>query len=198
MEKLSRKEMLEHTRQKILIEASILFMSKGYLKTSTRDIAGKVGISQPALYHHFSNKLEIYEQVILDLTYEVKESLDYIVKQDLDLDDKLFELFKVLVIKHPTNLFKMINDIMAEMSDSKKHEMYLLWNDTYLDSLIKFVEEAQAKNAMREALDIRRSARYLLSSISPLIQVENTFLQRDDIEKEIRSIVDFALYGIFK
>lgn len=198
MKTLSRKEMLDLTRQKILRESSALFMTKGFAETSTRDIASKVGISQPALYHHFKNKLEIYEEVIINLTDEVKESMDEIVKQDLDLEEKLYSLFQVLVIKHPTNLFKMINDIMTEMTDDKKYMMYQIWNKTYLNSLIEFVKEAQEQKLMRENLDTTKSARYLLSAISPLIQIEGMFIKRDDLEEEIRSIVEFSLYGIFK
>lgn len=44
------------TQQKILKEATDLFMSKGYLGTSTREIAQKVGITQPNLYHYFGDK----------------------------------------------------------------------------------------------------------------------------------------------
>ena len=198
MKTLSRKEMLDLTRQKILTESSALFMSKGFAETSTRDIASQFGISQPALYHHFKNKLEIYEEVILNLTSEVKESMDDIIKQDLELEDKLYSLFKVLVIKHPTNLFKMINDIMTEMTDDKKYMMYEIWSKTYLSSLIKFVKEAQEKNLMREDLDPTKSARYLLSAISPLIQLEGMFLKRNNLEEEIRLIVEISLYGIFK
>lgn len=198
MKKLSRKEHLDQTRQNILKESSDLFMSKGFAETSTRDIASQVGITQPALYHHFKNKLEIYEQVILDLTSDVKVDMDAIVKKELPLDNKLYELFKVLVIKHPTNLFKMINDIMTEMDDNKKYEMYQIWNKTYLSALMNFVIEAQDKGLMREELDTKKSARYLLSAISPLIQVDSMFLERDHLEQEIKSLVDFSLYGIFK
>ncbi|NHN56459.1 TetR/AcrR family transcriptional regulator [Calidifontibacter sp. DB0510] len=47
------------TRLRILIEASRLFAIRGYHGTSTRDIAGAVGIQQPSLYKHFATKHEI-------------------------------------------------------------------------------------------------------------------------------------------
>lgn len=196
MKTLTRKETLEQTRQKILKEASELFMSKGFKQTSTRDIAAKVGITQPALYHHFSNKLEIYEEVIINLTQDVQDAMEITLKKNINLEDKLFEIFKVLVIKHPTNLFKMINDIMSEMSKEKKYEMYQIWSKTYLAAFLQFVEEAQVKGVMRKNLDANKTARYLLSAISPLIEIESMFMERKDLEEEIRSIVDYSLYGI--
>ena len=47
------------TAQVILNEANELFYSKGYEKSSMREIAERVGISKAAMYHHFENKEEI-------------------------------------------------------------------------------------------------------------------------------------------
>lgn len=52
------------TRERILIEASKLFARKGYIDTSTRDIANAVGIRQPSLFYHFDNKAEIYAELV--------------------------------------------------------------------------------------------------------------------------------------
>lgn len=47
------------TQHRILSEASKLFATRGFLGTSTRDIAEAVGIRQPSLFHHFSSKHSI-------------------------------------------------------------------------------------------------------------------------------------------
>lgn len=60
------------TRQRILLEASRLFASKGFHGTSTRDIAEAVGIRQPSLFHHYPSKLAIAEAV---LAHDLEPSL---------------------------------------------------------------------------------------------------------------------------
>ena len=52
------------TRQRILREASLLFATKGYHGTSTREIAAAVGIQQPSLFHHFESKDTIMAELI--------------------------------------------------------------------------------------------------------------------------------------
>jgi AcrR family transcriptional regulator len=57
------------TRELILLHASRLFAGRGFLGTSTRDIAAAVGIRQPSVYSHFSSKQEIAEELLRrDLT----------------------------------------------------------------------------------------------------------------------------------
>jgi AcrR family transcriptional regulator len=57
------------TRERILLEASRLFATRGYLGTSTRDIATAVGIRQPSMYSHFTSKHAIAEELLRrDLT----------------------------------------------------------------------------------------------------------------------------------
>ena len=56
------------TKQKILEASLALFSEKGYKATTVRDIAGKVGIRQGAIYNHFKNKEEILETLVNNLT----------------------------------------------------------------------------------------------------------------------------------
>jgi AcrR family transcriptional regulator len=52
------------TRERILIAASELFGTQGYAGTSTRQIASKVGMQQPSLFHHFPTKSAIMHELL--------------------------------------------------------------------------------------------------------------------------------------
>lgn len=47
---------MKSMREQILEVSERLFMSQGYKKTSTRQIAEILGITQPNLYYHFKKK----------------------------------------------------------------------------------------------------------------------------------------------
>lgn len=53
-----------NTKERILRIGLRLFLQKGYDKTSLNDIARQVGISKPAIYHHFKNKDELFHGVL--------------------------------------------------------------------------------------------------------------------------------------
>ncbi len=53
-----------HTKQEIATAALRLFLQNGYEKTSLNQIAGQVGITKPAIYHHFRSKDELFHEVL--------------------------------------------------------------------------------------------------------------------------------------
>jgi AcrR family transcriptional regulator len=55
------------TKQRILAAARELFATQGVQKTSLQDIAGRLGITKPALYYHFSSREELVRSIMLPL-----------------------------------------------------------------------------------------------------------------------------------
>ena len=53
-----------HTKENITRTALKLFLRNGYEKTSLNQIAREVGITKPAIYHHFKNKDELIHEVL--------------------------------------------------------------------------------------------------------------------------------------
>ena len=52
-----------NTKEKILAVAEELVLAKGFEKVTLTEIANGVNISQPALYKHFKNKAEVWEEL---------------------------------------------------------------------------------------------------------------------------------------
>ncbi|MGL5911605.1 MAG: TetR/AcrR family transcriptional regulator [Phycicoccus sp.] len=68
-------------RERILLVAGRLFAERGYGATSVRDIAEQLGISNPSLYHHFSSKAELLEELLrepLDLMQRAAETASHL------------------------------------------------------------------------------------------------------------------------
>ena len=69
------------TRELILLKASHLFANRGFLGTSTRDIAEAVGIRQPSVYSHFASKQAIAEELLRRDLEGGSEALERIVAE---------------------------------------------------------------------------------------------------------------------
>jgi AcrR family transcriptional regulator len=66
------------TRERILRESSLLIAERGYRATTTRQIAERVGIQQPSLFHHFASKAAIVSEL---LAWDLDQTVPFV--QDL-------------------------------------------------------------------------------------------------------------------
>src|SRR5262245_61298862 len=72
--KRTRREQAQARHDQILGAALSLFSHQGYAATSTKQIAQRVGITEGLLYHYFSTKLAILEE-ITQRTYTVASTM---------------------------------------------------------------------------------------------------------------------------
>jgi AcrR family transcriptional regulator len=79
---------LERARQdpnsmkaKILTSARKLFGEYGYNDTTTRMIAGDVGIDISTLYYHWGEKQDLYEAVLIEISEEIQNKLKEVEKK---------------------------------------------------------------------------------------------------------------------
>ena len=56
-----------HTKEKILLTALHLFAQEGYEAVSVSQIASALGMTKSALYKHYQNKQDIFDQIICEM-----------------------------------------------------------------------------------------------------------------------------------
>jgi AcrR family transcriptional regulator len=59
------------TRRDLLAHARKLFGQKGYADASTDELVRRAKVTKGALYHHFTNKSELYRAVVEDMQREI-------------------------------------------------------------------------------------------------------------------------------
>jgi len=80
-------------RQVQIINAAIKLMGEGGIQLlTTKNLAREVGVSEPALYRHFSNKVDILQQVLSYLRLRIVQRLKDITSSELSPPEKLREL----------------------------------------------------------------------------------------------------------
>ena len=72
----SRRRDPETKREAVLATAAQLFLEKSYARTSMNDVAERLRITKPALYHYFHNKEEILLECYRLGTGMIEESLN--------------------------------------------------------------------------------------------------------------------------
>ena len=78
----------------IIKAATLLIGEKGIQNLTTKNLAAKMGFSEPALYRHFKNKTDILQSVLMFYRQELKGGVENILAKKNSGADKIQELMK--------------------------------------------------------------------------------------------------------
>ena len=164
---MKRAEQLEKTRQAIIKTATKLFLQKGFGEASTRDIAKQIGITQPALYHHFSDKEVLYLDVMNKLSGKIRQEINKVIrKHDLASEEQLLEIVKVLKKHHPLSIYDQYRRAMLLLSKSSQQKLNIIFTMDYLEPISDYFKQPSVK--LRPDLLPKEAAELFLASLSPL------------------------------
>ena len=113
----------EDRRKQIKKIALELFINKGYAKTTMEEIVQAVGISKGGMYHHFSNKEEIFTELLEDGSeYRKNLVLEYMRENPKSRDEKLIDslLDKILDVNPYKKLYTVFLIEMQSNENFKK------------------------------------------------------------------------------
>ncbi len=80
------------TKKKILDEASKLFQERGYLASSMRDLAERVGLKASSLYSHIGSKEELLQKICFDSARGYLEGMRAIEESEITATKKVEQL----------------------------------------------------------------------------------------------------------
>ena len=164
---MKRTEQLERTRQAILETATRLFKQKGFGQTSTRDIAKEIGITQPALYHHFSDKEVLFLSVMTEFSRKVHQDINKVLrKHQLDPEEQLFEIVKVLKKHHTISIYEQYNQAIQLLSKSSQRKFNMIFVMDYLGPIGEYFKQPEV--GLRADLLPREAAELFLASLTPV------------------------------
>jgi AcrR family transcriptional regulator len=124
--------MSKETNKKILEAGLALFSTKGYLGTTTREIAKKAGVAEVTLFRHFSSKERLFEEIVNTYTFlpalkdllpslnklEYREALEEIARRFLDRLGERRGMIQIMyseVHRYPTKVVKIHRTFVDEI-----------------------------------------------------------------------------------
>ena len=184
-------------QEQIIKAAYVVFAHNNYKNASTSKIADAGDISKSLLFHYFKNKKELYLAVIEELTSRVQEELVPIVSGNASVEEKLYQLIKVLLDEHPTNLFLMLNDMFQEMGPDYNRTLYQIFKKTYINNIAAIFESEPETNCLQEGISVDDATRFILYNVSALLSIEKTY-QRKTVDDDVKKFIQFMLHGVLK
>ena len=158
-------------RQQQIVETAIkLIADKGIQNLTTKNIAFEIGISEPAIYRHFSSKLEILKAVITNFQIKMQPASEKL-KEFLNSISKIesFILEHLKIINLNPDFAKVI---FSEANFQNEENLILKMNNMMNQShkiLETIVQSGQKKDEIRSDIGSLSIVRMIIGSMRLLV-----------------------------
>ena len=132
----------EKRREQIKGIALKLFIDNGYSKTTMDEIVQAVGISKGGMYHHFSNKEEIFLELLKDGNeYRKNLVVEYMRENSQSRNEKIVEMLldKILDKNQYKDLYTVF--LMEIQSNEKFKRLFKKIYDKGIEDFIEFCKK---------------------------------------------------------
>ncbi|MDQ0174259.1 TetR/AcrR family transcriptional regulator [Bacillus chungangensis] len=156
----------EHEERKndILDAAELLFISKGYVKTTVNDILQAVGIAKGTFYHYFKSKEEVMDAVIMRMIDAGVETAKKIAADSkLTIQEKLFQIIMAQRPNKENNREQMIEEL-HHVNNAEMHQKSLVESIRLLSPILAEVVEQGVNKKVFQTPFPRESVEFLLTS----------------------------------
>jgi AcrR family transcriptional regulator len=189
-------------KAKILSSARKLFGEYGYNDTTTRMIAGDVGIDISTLYYHWGEKQDLYEAVLAEISAEIQNKLNEVEKrvsgQSLATRLELaIDMMSDYLFSHP----EVSNLILFGYFNKTQHGVTL---DIGMSKHISNIAVAMGLSKNRESVSTEAKARILAvwNTVLNFISGENFFrplldTNRNEYIQVVKETLKFILVPAF-
>ncbi|HCY87366.1 MAG TPA: hypothetical protein DHV36_19690 [Desulfobacteraceae bacterium] len=138
------------TRKRILDTAIYLFARLGYHKTTIQDIAYHIGMTTGAVFHHYSSKTDILDEVLEVLNQSFDPYIEYLETTDhTDYDAMVTGINEIFLdrFNHQPSTIIALSSLTAEFSGirgpiiSKCQAIYDRFVDAFEAAMEKFAPD---------------------------------------------------------
>ncbi len=193
------------TRRLILQAAQTLFMTYGYRAVTTRQVADACGITQPALYRHFSDKQDLYVSVQVDVVTQSGNALERIAKRNAPMQERLRLTAIHLLNSARQDIHVMFHDMHYELSPEAQARIFrafstsviapisIIFEDGMQQGLLRPIDQGGVTTHTAVMLFLNLASQFL-----PSPQGEHLFGAHSTITERTQLMVDLFLYGLAK
>ena len=180
------------TRSRILLISAELFAEQGYEGTSTRNIAKRVGITQPGLYRHFASKAEIFRTLGEIIITPWCEAVNEVKSSGCGPAQGTVELLKRICVSITESPYKPAF-LLTEPAMTAEEFQHLRDRYEIVTKAFRSLVKDGVKQGELRAIDPTISAHMFMSLTDVLI-----FPVRGSEKSKIEEVLAIVAYGIIK
>jgi AcrR family transcriptional regulator len=190
--------------KELLLQATLKLISeKGYLGTTTREIANEAGVTEITLFRNFGSKELLFEEVLKTYTFlpRLKELLPELEGLPIEEALTLIATRFLLTLKERKAMIKIMYQEVTSYPE-KIREVYNKFTEEVWTILANFIRTLQERGQVRKDLSPEIVARVYLAIFISYFRQEEIMrtggMKKQNMEKYIREVIDILRHGINK
>ncbi|MGN0064684.1 MAG: TetR/AcrR family transcriptional regulator [Nocardioides sp.] len=154
-------------REELLAIAASLFATKGFRRTTVRDIADAAGILSGSLYHHFDSKESMVDEILSSFQDELFGQYDEILASEADARTRFEQAIRASVAaieRHPHEVAIFQNE--ADHLGQSERFAYLAERNAQSRQLwMTLLRDGVADGLFRDDLDLELVYRFVRDTV---------------------------------
>lgn len=197
-----KKEAAETTKEDILKAAKDVFSRKGYTAASLADIAAQAGITKGAIYWHFDNKSELYQQVLVRGFTGYYELMAGILTSDMPPLEKIKKaMTEVLVAFERDEEYRASVGLLLFNTEATGDMQPFIarvveFNEAIYATLVSLLEQGVAREEIDPGIDPEQVAFGLMGFVHGVEVISLLSVGNISLKKKAASMVEFQLRGL--
>ena len=189
---------MDNTSQKIIDAAMTLIRDKGYVATTTKDIAHLAGVNECTLFRKFKNKKDIIlngvaqEKWRANVTPEIFKNIKWDLKADLEM------FMRVYMERITPDFVNLSIGLRAPQIYDETSSLIMKVPQTFLSALTEYFEQMEKKKKIKN-LDFENMALTFFSTTFGYTFLSASFengLTKISREEFIKNSVEIFIKGI--
>ena len=158
------------TRDRIIEQATRLFVSRGYHAMSMREIAEAVGVTKAALYYHFSDKEALFVAVLTASLDRLAAILTAARATGRTAREQVREMLNGIFAQLPEQraIVRVARQEMAALSQETLEQFGRLYDAKFVGQVEAILADGVARRELRQ-LDPRQATWLLMGMVYPLL-----------------------------
>jgi predicted DNA-binding protein YlxM (UPF0122 family) len=182
-------------RDKIISNASELFITYGFKSVTMDDIANKQGISKKTIYQHFDNKTKLVEATTMHMFEIISHGIDCICKLGKNPVEELYDIksFVMLHLKDENSSPQyQLQKYYPKISATLKKKQFEIMQECVTDNLKRGVDN----NIFRPEINIDFISRIYFNSMISLKDQDLFPLNNFSMNMLMNNFLEYHLRGI--
>jgi AcrR family transcriptional regulator len=190
------------TKQRLLDATLKLISEKGYLGSTTREIAQEAGVTELTLFRHFGTKEKLFEALLRTHTFlpRLKELLPELDGLSYGDSLRLIATRFLLSLKERKSLVKIMYSEVTTYPEKIK-KLYNKFADDLRLTLASYFRGLQKKGLLR-TVSPELAAQLFLGMLLSYFRSEEIMreggMKKQTMEKHIKEFVDIFMFGTMK